>query len=139
MAEAEPDDGMIRQWPVQKAIYGKLTSDATLMGMITGVFDVAPQDQPYPYLLIAEDTGAADDLIDITGAQVTDTIHGWDKNAPVSRMKQIMDRAGYVLHNAALTLEGSTCVACRVEFVNTIPEVDTATHGIMRVRVVSFG
>ena len=37
-------------YELQVAVQTKLTGDSTLMGIITGVFDIAPEGQPFPYI-----------------------------------------------------------------------------------------
>ncbi len=39
-------------WELQKAIYGALTGDSTLMAMITGVHDHVPQETAFPYVTV---------------------------------------------------------------------------------------
>lgn len=129
---------MIRIWPVQQAVYGALTGDSTLMALVTGVNDEPDQNQAFPYINIGEATGASEDLLNTSGAQQTVTLHIWDKDAPISRTKQVMDRICIVLHNARLTISGTQAVQCVVEFAEAIRDVDTL-HGILRVRIVTFG
>jgi hypothetical protein len=137
---------MIRPWPVQKAIYTRLVADSTLMGMVTSIVDEPDQNAGFPYILIGEMTATPDDVLDTTGGNHTCTIHFWDKDQPMSRVKQIMGRSGWVLHDAKLVLTatlpgnigGGQVFTCRVEWQEAIRDVDTI-HGLMRVRVGTFG
>lgn len=129
---------MIRTWPVQRAIYTVLSSDATLNAMVTGISDEPLQNQQHPYIVLGEDTAASDDLLSETGSQVTLTMHVWDKDAPTSRAKQIVDRINFLLHNATLTLLSGAAVSCRSEFTQTTRDGDTV-HSVVRVRVLTFG
>lgn len=123
---------------VQKAVYGALSADSTLMGMITSLSDDPDQNAPYPYVLIGDDTGNPEDLLIETGTNATLTIHFWDRDAPMSRVKGIMDQADQTLHHARLNVIGSQLVDCLVEFREVGRDVDTI-HGVMRVRVITFG
>lgn len=130
---------MVRQWPVQQAIYGAMTADATLMGMVTGIFDGPNQNQQLPYITIGESTGTADDLVIETGAQTTHTMQVWDKSQGMARVKQIMDRITVVLHRKQLTITGTQAVECVLEFAETFRDADGETRrGAMRFRVATF-
>lgn len=129
---------MIRLWNLQLAIYAALRADTTLIGMVSGIYDEPDQNQVFPYILFGEGTGTADDLLQETGAQQTLTLNIWDQNAPSSRVKQIMDRIITLLHNVKLTVAQTQTVSCRIEFLDVNRDVDSV-HGVLRVRVITFG
>jgi hypothetical protein len=131
---------MLRSWEVQKAIYAALTGDATLMGMVTGVFDQPGQNQAFPYITLGEDTNVPDDLLVATGSQNTHTIHTWSRAAGMSQIKQIMDRVYFVLHRKQLTVATTQAFECAIEFSETFRDADGQTrHGVQRCRVKTFG
>lgn len=133
---------MIRLLPVQTAIYQALISDAPLMAMLPNgtdsVIEEPDQNQAAPYITLGEQTGTPDDLLIETGGQQTNTLHVWDHDAPVSRIKAVMDRAIQVLHNARLTIVGTQLVQCIVEYTEVMRDQESR-HGVIRVRVVTFG
>jgi hypothetical protein len=129
---------MIRLWPVQQAIYGLLSSDSTFMGMITGLLDEPDVNQRFPYVSIGPGTGTPDDLLVETGGSHTAVLDFWDRDAPVSRVKQIMFRATQVIHGQRPSMSGAQVTRCDVEYEEVIRDVDTI-HGIMRVRMDTFG
>ncbi len=129
---------MIRSWAVQQAVYTILHSDSTLMALVTGIADEPEQDQIHPYVVIGETTAVPDDILSTTGAQETLTLHVWDKDAPISRTKQIMDRMIVLLHAKKFAVSGTQTVQTLTEFTEVTRDTDTL-HGIVRVRVITFG
>jgi len=45
---------------LQVAVQTKLTGDTTLMGIITGVFDIAPEGQSFPYITYGQHVDGVD-------------------------------------------------------------------------------
>lgn len=129
---------MIRQWPVQQAIYAVMASDSMLFNSVTSISDQPPQNAVAPYVVLGEGTGTPDDVLDVSGSQQTMTIHVWDRDAPMSRVKQIMDRIVVILHNAKLTNAVTQFASCTVEYTGLDRDVET-WHGVVRVRVLTFG
>lgn len=131
---------MIRSWATQQSLYARLTGDVTLMGLVTAIRDQPDQNQAFPYITLGEGTGTPDDLLDVTGAQMTQTLHIWDKSTSMMRLKQVMDRIYAVLHGQKFAFTGGQLVTCLVEFTEVLRDSDGETrHGIMRVRMSTFG
>src|SRR4051812_37157563 len=105
---------MIKQWPVQQAVYSALAGDPTLFNMVTSISDKPPENAVHPYMVIGEDTGIKDDLLIETGSQQTVALHVWDKDAPGSRCKQIMDQTCVVMHGARLANPATSFISCEV-------------------------
>jgi hypothetical protein len=130
---------VIRSWATQQALYARLNADTTLMGMVTAIRDQPDQNAIFPYITLGEGTGAPDDLLDVTGAQMTQTLHVWDKSTSMMRIKQVMDRMSVVLHGQKFAMAGAQMVTCLVEFTEVIREQDDIRHGVLRVRFLTFG
>jgi hypothetical protein len=131
---------MIRLWPVQQAVYSKLSGDSTLMSMVTAIADQPDQDQAFPYITLGEASGTPDDLLNATGSQQTLTLHAWDRGTSMSTVKQVLDRMVVTLHDAQLSISGTQAVRCQVEMADVFREGDGEDrHGVMRVRVSTFG
>lgn len=64
-------------WPLQQAIYNRLSSDATISGMVTSVFDSVKKDQPYPYIVIGEPSVLPFDTKNTFGEEISLVIHVW--------------------------------------------------------------
>jgi len=107
------------------------------MSMITGLMDRPAQNQAVPYVTIGPATAVASDTLNETGSSETLQLDFWDRDAPVSRVKQIMGRAITVLHRTNPPINGTVAVACNAEYAEVILEEDTM-HGVLRVRVETF-
>ena len=46
-------------WPLQQAVYARLTGHAPLMALVTGVFDEVPENQPHPYVSLGSITAVS--------------------------------------------------------------------------------
>lgn len=42
--------GHLSQYELQKVLYAAFTANSTLMGLVTGIFDPAPENQAFPYV-----------------------------------------------------------------------------------------
>ncbi len=131
---------------LQQAIYGALVADGTLMGMVTGVFDRAPDGQPCPYVALGEDTvvDASDKLQD--GQRHTLNLHVWSRPNPGQagdargrkQAKDILARLHALLHRQNIAVTGAILVLLRFEFEETLLDQDGITfHGIARYRALT--
>ena len=128
----------MKSFEIQDAIRARLAGDVTLSGLSTGVFDNVPPGQPTPYVQLGDTTEAPDDLLIERGAQTTYTLHIWDDQPSFKRVKQIMDRTQFLLHDQPLTVAGTQIVRVRVEFSQTFRE-EAWRRGLVRVRLDVFG
>lgn len=120
---------------VQKAVYSALTSDATLMAAITGVYDFVPEDASYPYVSIGDDTSTDDHNKDDDIEELTLVIHTWDQSEGRLNTKTIMGLVKDVLHRGALTITGHNLVFMYFEFSDTFRDPDGLTYrGVQRFR-----
>ncbi len=125
---------------VQAAIHGKLTGDATLMGMVTAVHDQVPEDASFPYLAIGDDTAVDFGTKTEAGQELTLTLHAWSRAHGRREVKDILARIHALLHHQALTVTGFTHLLTRFEFTQTFRDRDGLTqHGIARYRVIVQG
>ena len=125
---------------VQAAIHGRLTGDATLMGMVTAVHDQVPEDARFPYLAIGDDTAVDFGTKSETGQELTLTLHAWSRAHGRREVKDILARIHALLHQQALTVTGFAHMLTRFEFTQTFRDRDGLTqHGIARYRVVVQG
>ena len=128
----------MRQWEIQKAIFQTLTADTDLMQAVTGVFDHVPQNQPYPYVVMGEDTALQWDTDDSDGTEATLTIHVWSRQAGRREAKEIMQVIYGALHRVDISIDGMHTVLCFWEFSETFLDPDGVTrHGVTRFRVVA--
>ena len=70
----------INQFALQTAIYTKLSTDSNLTTTLgASVFDDIPENTPYPYVQLGEDTAIDYSTKDQTGSEVTVNIDVWSR------------------------------------------------------------
>lgn len=127
-------------WPVQEAIYQRLTGDATLMGLITAVRDYVPEDAVYPYVVIGEALETPANAHDRFARHTVPTLHVWDQGRGFKRVLQVGARLNELLDHQPLTVDGLAHVVTRFEFSQTLTDPEppgTIRHLVMRYRVIT--
>lgn len=92
---------------VLTAVYTELTGDATLMGMITGVFDfgAVPANQAFPYITIGDSSEKPDNAFGTRGYVATHKMHIWDSQfGGFQKSQQILARMNTLLDQQPMTL-----------------------------------
>jgi len=110
------------QIPLRQALYNRLTGDATLAGMVTGVFDYVPETQSFPYIVIGEFTEAPDHTFTEEGRIVTGALHIWSDKKSDMELLQIADRLTYLLDHNEFPVAGWNMVASEVMSTMTVRE-----------------
>lgn len=129
----------LHSFNVASAVYGRLTGDATLMGLVEGVYDDVPQDAAYPYIVVGEETTLNAGTKTLDGLEYTLTIHVWSRYRGLKETKQIMERIYALLHTYDLAVTGASLVNLRQEFSSTFVDADGLTrHGVIRFRAMVF-
>lgn len=93
-------------WPLQQAVYSKLTADAPLMALVTGVFDYVPQTQAQPYVTIGSTTEVPSDAHNQRGLTSTMTLHVWSKYRGFKQAAEILAAMDAVLDRQPLAVAG---------------------------------
>ena len=129
------------QWPLQQAVYGALTGDASvqaLLGTPARVFDHVPQDSAFPYVVVGEATSGPFDTKTEDGLDQTLTIHTWSRYRGLKETKEIMAAVTGALDDQALAVSGHDLVLLRFAFGTTVLDPDGLTrHGVHRFRAVT--
>lgn len=121
---------------LQTALYGKLHGDATLLALVTGVYDDVPEDTNYPYVVIGEFTEEPLNAMGKHGKEVTATLHVWSQYKGFAEAYDIANRIQVLLDEVALTVTGYTHVSTQYEFGESIREPDGVTRHIpLRYRI----
>jgi hypothetical protein len=124
---------------LRNAIYTRLTSDATLMALVTGVYDDVPEITSYPYVVLGDDSDINYGTKTLDGLQYVINIHAWSRYRGVKQATEILERIYYLLHEYAIVVTGASAVHIRQEFNTVLTDDDGITrHGIIRFRVVIF-
>jgi len=129
----------LHSFDLASTVYTALTGDATLMALVEGVYDDVPQDTPYPYIVVGEETTINAGTMTVDGLEHTLTLHVWSRYRGLKETKQIMERIYTLLHNSNLTVTGASLVNLRQEFSSTFVDADGLTrHGVIRFRAMVF-
>lgn len=125
---------------VQEAIYSLLSTDSTLLAMVTGVYDHTPQDTAFPYVTIGEAECRDVSNLAASGVEANFGIHIFSREAGHKETHQIMERIYTLLHNTSPAVSGQTVVSMRIISADVMLERDGFTYrGMMKLRVVTFG
>jgi len=122
-------------WPIQVAIYSRLTGDGTLMGKITGVFDDVPASQPFPYVTIGASTSTPQGAHDRFGARTTTTLHVWSTYAGAFELLDIGDDLMRLFDHQPLTVDGHHTVYMHHQQTVTVPDPDDVRHLAVRFSI----
>lgn len=108
--------------PLRQALYNRLTEDATLAGMVTGVFDYVPETQAFPYIVIGQFTEAPDHTFTEEGRVVTGALHVWSDKKSDMELLEIVDRLTTLLDHNEFTVAGWNMVSSEVMSSLTVRE-----------------
>lgn len=119
------------QEQIQAAIFTRLSSVGT------PVYDHVPQDTPFPYIVIGDDTSTAWDTDNSIGSESTLTIHVWSRQRGRKEVKEIMADIYASLHRHDVSISGGVLVECAAEFQESFLDPDGITrHGVIRFRLI---
>lgn len=123
-------------WPLQQAIYTRLSGDTELVTTLgAAVYDFVPDSAPFPYVTIGDVTEAPNDTMGRTGRDMTVTVHIWSQYAGNKQVMQIADRVDDLLDRWAVTVTGWNATHMLQEFFETFRDPDGKTrHGVARYR-----
>ena len=125
---------------LQKALLGHLKADAAvqaLLGEPARIWDAAPKDAAFPYLLIGRcesrpvgaDGGGVEQALTLT---VVSRFRGTEE------AKAVLAAVRVALNDATLEADGVRTVNLRVTFADVFPGADAArTFAVLRVRAVT--
>lgn len=123
-------------WPLQVALYSRLTADPDLSGDVTGVFDHVPEGQLFPYVTIGAFTSVPEGALDRFGARSTVTLHVWSTYHGRFEVGGIATHLMRLLDHQPLTVVGHDTVVCRHEQTVDVPDPDPdVTHRAIRFAV----
>lgn len=109
------------------AVYSTLTTlSSPLQGSSsTGVFDsVAPTNQPFPYLVMAQSTEIADDTLGKAGREVTITFGVWSQEQGSKQGMTLYDLLLQALVHQETTISGyMSTLSCRMVELDNFSEM----------------
>lgn len=126
-------------WPLQQAIYKRLTSDAALMARISGVFDAVPVGKRMPYITIGDATGIPFRAFGTFGEECTVTLHIWSDYKGYKQAGEILAEVDRLLADTSFEVEGWGTASSFYDFSETLREGDDALeirHVPVRYRII---
>src|SRR5690606_13685786 len=124
-------------WPVQRAVYQRLTSHAPLMARVTGVLDDVPEGQPFPYVTLGEWTEIPRLAFGEDGSETTATLHVWSRYRGWKECSEIVALMNEVLDDAELEVEGYRTVLVVYDSSTAIRDTDgMPRHMVDRYRLI---
>ncbi|MDA0780675.1 MAG: DUF3168 domain-containing protein [Rickettsiales bacterium] len=125
-------------WDMQKALYDALTGDATLTGLITGVYDHVEQETAFPYVTIGESSINAFDTKDTDGMEHILTINSWSRKRGRKEIKQIHAEIYRILQNQNISISNQHIILIQFDFEEIYLDPDGLTyHGVLRFRCLT--
>lgn len=122
-------------FPLQEAIYTRLSGDATLVTTLgAAVYDDPPDSAAFPYVVIGDVTEGPNDTMGRTGRDMTVTVHTWSQYEGMKQVKQIQNRVDLLLDRWFPTVTGWTATEMLQEFFETFRDEKTR-HGVARYRI----
>lgn len=123
-------------WPLQMALFDRLSNDAALMAKITGVHDTtAPTNAEMPYITLGDDTVNDYSSKTFFGEEITHTLHCWSDYEGKKEAKEILDLMLQALSKEPLTLTpGFTLEGLTRDYMEVLEQGDYS-HGVLRLRI----
>ncbi|WTW96605.1 DUF3168 domain-containing protein [Streptomycetaceae bacterium NBC_01309] len=126
--------------PLHRAVYARLTGDAELMAVVTGVWDHIPEDAECPFIQLGEVVETPDNRHGGFGRQSVLTLHTWSKYRGYGEARAIVAHQVRLLDHQPLTIAGHHHIATRYEFAQLLTDPEPPgdlRHGITRFRIVT--
>ncbi|MFW3459707.1 DUF3168 domain-containing protein [Streptomyces microflavus] len=95
-------------WPLQEAVYAKLTGSTPFMALVKGkgLFDEVPEKAAHPYVTFGSATEVVDDAHNQRGLTVNLVLHIWSKYPGVKEAAAILAALDTVLDRQPLVVAG---------------------------------
>ncbi|GGV13577.1 DUF3168 domain-containing protein [Streptomyces spectabilis] len=93
-------------WPLQTAVYAKLTGHVPLMALVSGVYDEVPEQAAHPYVSLGSITESVDDAHNQRGLEAAVVLHVWSKYRGFREAAAILAALDAALDRQPLTVSG---------------------------------
>jgi len=127
-------------WELQKALFGKLTGDTAVTGLLGGakIYDDVPRDTDFPYLTFGQSVERDWSTGSEEGREHLVSLHVWSRLNGRKEVLEIAEAIQATLHDQTLIISGNRLVNFRHEFSDARREPDGETyHGVVRFRAVT--
>lgn len=119
---------------LQKATFKNLESYQPLMEMVNQITESPGKDDPYPYVVIGDQSSTPFETKSSFGENITMDFHVWGGTTR-AEAQDISSRVLEALTYKPLMFEGFTFVAKKLVLAQVITDTDGVTkHGIIKVR-----
>lgn len=128
----------MRSWELQQAVFTRLGAFAAVTALVGArIYDHAPQDVVFPYIVVGDTTANEFDTDTSSGADHTVTVHAWSRYRGRKEVKQIQRAIYEALHRHDLAVTGAQTVTCDWQYAENFVDGDGLTrHGVTRFRVL---
>jgi hypothetical protein len=92
--------------PLQSAVYAKLAGSASLMTLVSGVYDQVPEDEVFPYVTLGPLIETPDDAHDAQGLSSTLTVDIWSKAPGFGEAYDVFSEVDAALDRVPLAVAG---------------------------------
>ncbi|GED03065.1 DUF3168 domain-containing protein [Bacillus atrophaeus] len=124
-------------WPLQAAIFERLSTDEELNVRVTGVFDAVSKDQQKPYVTMGDDDVAPFETKTSNGEEINVVLHCWSDYNGKKEAQQVLSLMLQALTNKPLEIEGFSLCRFVMRGMQVITDIDGYTrHGILRMRYI---
>ncbi|MGI5347046.1 DUF3168 domain-containing protein [Streptomyces sp. CA-250714] len=100
-------------WPLQVAVFNRMTGRSSLMSLVTGVFDAVPDGQAYPYVSLGPVIEVPDDAHDRQGLSSLVYVHVWSKQSGSREASAIFAEVDAALDRQPLVVPGYTDITIK--------------------------
>lgn len=122
-------------FPLQDALFKRLSNDVAINSKVKGVFEHVPKDQAYPYIALGEDTVSDWSTKLEFGEEITHTLHIFSQYKGKKEVKEIMNLILQSLTEPLSLDSGFFVEFSRLDFMEVFIDPDGATkHGVIRFR-----
>jgi hypothetical protein len=121
---------------VRDAVLAALLADQPLAGLVQGVLDYVPEDQPFPYIHLGESFESPANAHDRFGSETLQTLHIWSKYRGYAQGLTIAARVRQALDHTPLALVGHRWTWTRFVSLQTLTDPEPA--GDIRHLPMSF-
>ena len=126
----------VSQNEVQKSVYTLLNNDATLSGLITGVYDKVASSIVYPYVIVEEITAKPWESRSFNGTEFTLRVQIHSRGGGKKEAADIMQQILSLLHHTSFTIIGANLILSQLINSNIALQRDGITHtGSMQFQI----
>lgn len=123
-------------WPLQVAIFQRLSNDIELNNIVTGVYDKVSENTPYPYTSVGEPTVSSVDMKTNYIENIPWVLHAYSQYSGKKQAYAILNAMVKAMTKERWIVEGFKVHQFKIEpNMQVIEDINEGTyHAILRVR-----